>query len=234
MQINTMGLVLRAVRVGEADQILTVLTPGNGVLSASARGSLRLKNKLFSACRKTNFIDSAAVSKVFHGLSKTVEGTALAAYLSELTITLAPEPPESADCLRLLLNTLYMTAEQKRPLRQLKAIYEMRTMTQAGYMPGVLACDVCARYDGCDFYLDPVAGRLLCAACAAKEHRAPNLDPGALYALRHICLAEDAKLFNFTLTDQSQRRLGRVCEQYVAAHLDYQPKSLEFLHGVLE
>ena len=108
MQINTMGLVLRAVRVGEADQILTVLTPGNGVLSASARGSLRLKNKLFSACglfcysefaitlgRKTNFIDSAAVSKVFHGLSKTVEGTALAAYLSELTITLAPEPPES-------------------------------------------------------------------------------------------------------------------------------------------
>ena len=228
MQINTMGLVLRAVRVGEADQILTVLTPGNGVLSASARGSLRLKNKLFSACglfcysefaitlgRKTNFIDSAAVSKVFHGLSKTVEGTALAAYLSELTITLAPEPPESADCLRLLLNTLYMTAEQKRPLRQLKAIYEMRTMTQAGYMPGV-------------------AGRLLCADCAAKEHRAPNLDPGALYALRHICLAEDAKLFNFTLTDQSQRRLGRVCEQYVAAHLDYQPKSLEFLHGVLE
>lgn len=247
MQINTMGLVLRAVRVGEADQILTVLTPGNGVLSASARGSLRLKNKLFSACglfcysefaitlgRKTNFIDSAAVSKVFHGLSKTVEGTALAAYLSELTITLAPEPPESADCLRLLLNTLYMTAEQKRPLRQLKAIYEMRTMTQAGYMPGVLACDVCARYDGCDFYLDPVAGRLLCADCAAKEHRTPNLDPGALYALRHICLAEDAKLFNFTLTDQSQRRLGRVCEQYVAAHLDYQPKSLEFLHGVLE
>ena len=73
-----------------------------------------------------------------------------------------------------------------------------------------------------------------CADCAAKEHRAPNLDPGALYALRHICLAEDAKLFNFTLTDQSQRRLGRVCEQYVAAHLDYQPKSLEFLHGVLE
>ena len=247
MQINTMGLVLRAVRVGEADQILTVLTPGNGVLSASARGSLRLKNKLFSACglfcysefaitlgRKTNFIDSAAVSKVFHGLSKTVEGTALAAYLSELTITLGPEPPEWGDCLRMLLNNLFSTAVKKRPLRQLKAIYEMRTMTQAGYMPGVLACDVCARYDGCDFYLDPVAGRLLCADCAAKEHRTPNLDPGALYALRHICLAEDAKLFNFTLTDQSQRRLGRVCEQYLAALLDYKHKILVFLHCLLE
>ena len=246
MQINTMGLVLRAVRVGEADQILTVLTPGNGVLSASARGSLRLKNKLFSACglfcysefaitlgRKTNFIDSAAVSKVFHGLSKTVEGTALAAYLSELTITLAPEPPESADCLRLLLNTLYMTAEQKRPLRQLKAIYEMRTMTQAGYMPGVLACDVCARYDGCDFYLDPVAGRLLCADCAEKARHVPNLDTGALYALRHSCLAEDKQLFNFKLSPPSQRLLNKASEQYLLAHLEQCPKSLDFLRTVL-
>ena len=94
MQINTMGLVLRAVRVGEADQILTVLTPGNGVLSASARGSLRLKNKLFSACglfcysefaitlgRKTNFIDSAAVSKVFD----IYEKDDILAHVQELT-----------------------------------------------------------------------------------------------------------------------------------------------------
>ena len=42
MQINTMGLVLRAVRVGEADQILTVLTPGNGVLSAVSYTHLTL------------------------------------------------------------------------------------------------------------------------------------------------------------------------------------------------
>lgn len=65
-----------------------------------------------------------------------MEGTALAAYLSELTITLAPEPPESADCLRLLLNTLYMTAEQKRPLRQLKAIYEMAHHDPGGIHAG--------------------------------------------------------------------------------------------------
>ena len=50
MQISTSGLVLRQVKVGEADQILTILTPDRGVLSASARGSLRLKSKLFSGC----------------------------------------------------------------------------------------------------------------------------------------------------------------------------------------
>lgn len=49
MQIATTGLVLRQVKVGEADRILTILTPDLGVISASARGSLRMKSPLFSA-----------------------------------------------------------------------------------------------------------------------------------------------------------------------------------------
>ncbi|MEE0801456.1 MAG: DNA repair protein RecO [Gemmiger sp.] len=247
MEITTTGLVLRTVRVGEADQILTILTPDKGLLSASARGSLRLKNKLFSGCglfcysefllttgRKTNFINGATVIRVFHGLSRSVEGMALAAYLAELATALAPEPPESADCLRLLLNTMYMIGEGKRPLRQLKAIAELRMMTQTGYMPRVLGCDECGRYEGGSFYLDPVEGRLLCEDCAGKARRTPNLDPGALYALRHICLAEDGKLFGFTLSDSSLKRLGRVSEQYLLAHLEYSPKSLDFLKTVLD
>ena len=49
MQITTMGLVLRATKTGENDRILAILTPEYGVVSAVAKGSQRLKNKLFSA-----------------------------------------------------------------------------------------------------------------------------------------------------------------------------------------
>ena len=247
MQIATTGLVLRQVKVGEADQILTLLTPDRGIVSASAKGSLRLKNKLFSSCglfcyseftltigRSSNFVDNAAVKKVFHGLGRTVEGMSLAVYLAEAATVLAPEPPEAAQLLRLTLNTLYMISEGKRPLRQLKAIYEMRAMCLAGYMPHILACGTWGGYDGRDFYLDTAGGSLLCADCAAKAGRSPNLDPGALYALRHICLADDGKLFNFTLTDASTRRLDAVCERYLLANLDHGLKSLDFLKTVLE
>ena len=57
---------------------------------------------------------------------------------------------------------------------------------------------------------------------------------GALYALRHICLAEDKKLFSFTLSDSSLKDLSRVSEQYVLAHLEHKMKSLDFLKTVLE
>ena len=50
MKLVTPGLVLREVKVGESDRILTILTPEHGLISASAKGSLRLKSKLFSAC----------------------------------------------------------------------------------------------------------------------------------------------------------------------------------------
>ncbi|MGN0983310.1 MAG: DNA repair protein RecO [Gemmiger sp.] len=247
MPITATGLVVRQVKVGEADKILTILTSELGVISASAKGSLRLKNKLFSACglfcyseftltngRTQYFVDSGEIRQVFHGLSQTVEGMSLATYLAEIAITLSPAPPESAGQLRLLLNCLYMISEQKRPLRQIKAIYELRALTMAGYMPNLLACTDCGRYDGGEFYLDPQEGTLLCAACADKARHVPNLDTGALYALRHICLAEDKRVFAFSLSDKSQRELSRVSEQYLLAHLEHGLKSLDFLKTVLD
>ena len=246
MPIATMGLVLRQVRVGEADQILTLLTPDLGVISASAKGSLRLKNKLFSACglfcyseftltsgRSHYFVDSAQVRRVFHGLSQSIEGMGLAAYMAEIAAALSPAPPEAEAQLRLLLNCLYLLSEQKRTPGQLKFIYELRAMTLAGYMPNLLACEDCGKYEGGEFYLDPQEGTLLCADCAEKARHVPNLDTGALYALRHSCLSEDKQLFNFKLSPPSQRLLNKASEQYLLAHLEQCPKSLEFLRTAL-
>ena len=247
MQIATTGLVLRQVKVGEADQILTLLTPDLGVISASAKGSLRLKNKLFSASglfcysefsltsgRSHYFVDSAQVKKVFHGISESVEGMCMATYMAEIAISLSPAPPEADPQLRLLLNSLYMIGTKRLPVRQLKTIYELRAMSMAGYQPDLLACAECGRYDGGDFYFDPVEGNLLCAECADRARHIPNLDTAALYALRHICLAEDRKLFSFTLAPASLKNLSRASEQYLLAHLEHGLKSLDFLKTVLE
>ena len=153
---------------------------------------------------------------------------------AEIAAELSPAPPEADAQLRLLLNCLYMISERHYPCAQLKAIYELRALTLAGYMPDVLACAGCGKYDGGEFYLDPVEGRLLCADCAEKAHHITNLDNGALYALRHICLAEDKKLFGFKISPESLQELSRTSEQYTLAHLEHGLKSLDFLKSVLE
>lgn len=245
MQIVTMGLVLREVKVGEADRILTILTPEHGIISASAKGSLRLRNKLFSGCGLFCYseftmtqghnlwvLEEAQPQKIFYGLSNSIEGMSLAMYLTELVLAIPPSPTESNVQLRLLLNCLYLISENKKTLEQIKAVFEMRFLAQGGYMPDLLCCDSCGRYDGTDFYLDVQNGILLCKYCAVKSGKSTNIDDGALRAIRHICLMEDKKIFNYSLSSTSMKKLGKVAEQYAINHAEKVLHSLDFLHKI--
>ncbi|MBQ7859629.1 MAG: DNA repair protein RecO [Faecalibacterium sp.] len=244
--IVTPGLVLREVKYREADKIITLLTPQHGVVTALAKGSLRLKNKLFSACGlfcyseftlfpgKNMFtVDEAQIKNVFHGLSSSVEAMSLAMYMAETVATLEPTGDEAASVLRLTLNSLYLLSEGRLTPQQIKAVFELRVMSECGYLPKLLCCAGCSKYDGGAFYLDLVEGDLLCADCAVQQGKSPNLDAGALYAVRHICLVEEKKIFSFTLTPDSMRRLSNVAEQYALIHLDKPLKSYDFLKTVL-
>ncbi|MEG1069455.1 MAG: DNA repair protein RecO [Ruthenibacterium sp.] len=246
MQITTMGLVLRATKTGEADRILSVLTPDKGILSAVAKGSLRLKSKLFSGTGlfcyseftlfegKTMYVvDEASVQNVFFGLHEDVESMALAMYFSEIAAILSPEGEEAQSQLKLLLNSLYFLSEKKRPPRLMKAIYELRALSLAGYMPNLVACADCVKYDGGSFYFNPATALLYCENCAAKHDFTCNLDAAALDAMRHIVFASDEKLFSFTLSQQSTALLSNVMGQYRNYCLERPMKSLSFLETVL-
>ena len=242
----TPGLVLKETRYKESDRILTILTPELGVISASAQSSLRLKSRLFSACglfcyseftlvpgRNMYTVREASVKNVFHGISNTIEGMSLAMYLAEMTLSLSPTGQEAERELRLLLNCLYMISENKADLRVIKAVFELRTMSECGFMPQIVCCLDCGIYDGDAFYLDVQEGHLLCADCAAKARKSCNLDQGALYALRHICLVDDKKIFAFKISLGSLEKLSAVAERYALVHLDKPLKSYDFLKSVL-
>jgi DNA repair protein RecO (recombination protein O) len=242
----TPGLVLREVHYKESDRILTLLTPGLGVISASAKGSLRLKSKLFSACglfcyseftltpgKNMYTVQEAEVKNVFYGLSGSIEGMSLAMYLSEIALALAPVGQEAEKELRLLLNCLYMISEGKAELRLIKAVFEMRTFSECGFLPQLLCCKSCNAYNDDQFYFDEEEGYLLCPSCAEKAQKKCNLDAGSLFALRHICLVEDKRIFAFKISHNSLHRLADVAERYALIHLDKPLKSYEFLKSVL-
>ena len=244
--IVTMGLVLKETRYKEADRILTILTPKMGILSALAKNSLRMKSKLLTACgllcysefvlvpgRNLYTVQDASVEKIFYNISATVEGMGLAMYMGEMAFALSPTGDEADRELRLLLNCLYMINENKTDVRVIKAVFELRTMSQCGFLQQLVYCRDCGVYDGAAFYLDVQEGYLLCADCAQRAGKSCNLDQGALYALRHICLVEDKKIFAFKISVGSLAKLAAVAEQYALTHLDKPLKSYSFLKSVL-
>ena len=74
----------------------------------------------------------------------------------------------------------------------------------------------------------------ICSArdCAAKAKVTCNLDKGALFAVRYICLAEDKKLFGFRISASSAGYLFAVAEQYALAHMDKPLNTLKFLRSL--
>ncbi len=178
-------------------------------------------------------IRDASVKNVFHGISTSIEAMSLAMYLAEFASAVSPTGQNAEKELRLLLNCFYMISESKADLRVVKAVFELRTMSECGFLPRLLCCQECNTYESDSFYLDIQEGYLLCSTCCVQGGKTCNLDRGALFALRHICLVEDKKIFSFKISTGSLAKLSDVAERYALTHLDKPLKSYDFLKKLL-
>lgn len=244
MRLTTSGVVLRDYKV-EANRRLTLLTESHGVIDAWANGANHTRSRLSAstellcysdlqlfAYRGRYTVDSASALRIFFGIREHLEQLALASYLAVLTAELAPREEEAGVYLRLLLNTLHMLEKERRPPTQLKAMYELRLLTLAGYMPDLVACRVCGSYEG-EMLFSPLEGTLCCKGCLQEE--APDgipISPGVLAALRHITYSSPEKLFSFSLSQEGLRQLAQVCEEYLQSQLEKTFPTLEFYHAI--
>ena len=243
------GLVMQEIEYGESDRILKILTAERGLITAFAKHSMRLTSHLFAACgqlcysefvlrpgrnteEKMYTVVEAGYEADFRDIAYSFEAQGVAMYMMEFTMALSLVEQPAEKELKLLMNCLYKICQKKTDPKIVKAVFELRMMCECGFMPQLLACRSCGAYDGDRFCLDVEDGCLLCADCAAKENKSCNLDKGALFAVRYICLIEDKKLFGFRISEGSAKLLYAAAEQYALAHMDKQLNSLKFLRSL--
>lgn len=248
MQTATDGLVLKEQTVGETDRLITILTRTDGIVRAFARGARNLKSRNASATqmlsysdflifrgRESNVIDSAESKKVFFGLRGDLVKLTLAQYFGELALSLAPEGEDASSHLRLLLNALHFLEEGARPPLILKAAVEMRMMALSGYMPDLVGCSGCGRFESGTMFFRLRHGALSCENCyRADGTPAVPLEPGVLAALRHTIYAPFEKLFSFELSPNGEKALATASELYVTTQLERNFKTLDFYRRILE
>ena len=248
MQVKTQGLIIKEQTIGESDRLVTMLTKDAGVLRAFARRAKNLKDSKSAATqllcysrlsvfkgREKYIIDDAEPIEVFFGLRRDIATLSLAQYFCELAYLLVPEDTESEDYLRLVLNSLHFLAKGTRPTRMLQSVTELRMLSDAGYMPNLIACSDCAAYESKVMYFLPERGILRCKRCfkPGREAYIP-LPPGVLTAMRHIALVDFNKLYSFSLPEDALKILNEATESYVMNILHMLPKTLEFYKAFLD
>lgn len=249
MKTDARGLVVSEKRVGEGDRLVTVLTGERGILRAFVRQSKRAgggrlsATRLFTYSRLSVFegrdsyiIDDAQPIEVFFGLREDIGRLSLAQYFCELAVNLAPQDSEAELFLRLLLNGMYYLSTGAKPDTVLKPAVEMRMMSLAGYMPNLIGCAECGRYESDAMMFLPRSGRIVCLECSGTPFGEPAflLHPGAMTALRHTVYADFEKLFAFRVSQEAARELAEASERYVLETLQRGFPTLDFYHQMTE
>lgn len=241
MILRTDGIVIREQNVGEQDRLITILTKEKGIIKGFVNGGRNPKNKNVAATgllcysdfsieqtKRDAFVIKEATSKnVFFSLRENIISLSLAQYFAELTYELAPREEDSSEFLSLLLNAVFLISKGTKDLRLIKAVTELRMLSISGYMPSLVACATCSRYESERMYFDLNSGELFCEECNLNNSL-QKLSLTTVSAMRHICFSEPQKIFSFTIPEEDLSDLSFVAEIYLRNITGRKYKTLDF------
>jgi len=247
--ITEEGIVLKERTVGEQDKFIDILTKTRGVLELCVKGARKMTGRsgsstqLFAYSRfcidkrgERLYLNSAEPIHIFYGLRDSLKKIALASYFAEvLRYCINPER-QNGEVLRLMLNTMHFLEKGSRDERQLKALFELRLMSDTGFMPDIIACRSCGAFEPEELCFSIEDGSLYCRDCFTGSTADNNYIPmrlPVLRAIRHIVLADYDRLYNFRVSEEVLEKLAYTAENYLLAHVGRSFGTLDFYKSLI-
>jgi DNA repair protein RecO (recombination protein O) len=239
---RTEGIVLKAYNYGEADRILTLITPNSGKLRAVAKGIRKTKSRmsghldlftrstLFVARgRQLDIITQAETIENFRGVRDDLWRSSYCHYVAELLDGFSAEALPNYPLYALSVQTLRRLATSST-CDLVVRVFELQLLGHTGYRPQLhrcLGCEASIEPDGNRFSVK--LGGVLCQTCASMDAAAPSISPRSLKALRNLQVNEQAMLQLPELEEDVRREVGARLTEYIAFRLESRPRSLGFL-----
>lgn len=157
---ETDAIVLRSIKLGEADKIATLLTSQEGVVRGVARGARRLKSRFgaslepFTLIRLTFFekearelvsITRAEITQSYFGLTRDDAVFVELEYLAGLILEFAPLRAPDERFYRMLRACLEALAKSPGEVTWISRYCEVWTLKLAGFLPDLTRCETCRK-----------------------------------------------------------------------------------------
>jgi DNA repair protein RecO (recombination protein O) len=245
---KTEAIVLRTMDLGEADRVLTVLTPRLGKLRVIGKGVRRTRSRLggglepfsdvhlvLAVGRTFDMVTQVALEEPHLALRNDLHSTAAAWYVVELIDRFCEGAAESHAAFVLLAQALSaLDAPTDAVSREVVARwFELHLLDAMGFRPELSRCLECGAEitpDGNAF--SPVAGGVLCASCASGVLGARTISPDALKIMRHLQRSELAAVLRLSLAVRLHREVERLLHDTVSAVLERELRSRDFFEEV--
>lgn len=244
--IRTQAIILARRDFGEADRLLTLLTPSRGKLRAIAKGARKPNAKLSghvelfarSDCllrqgRNLAILTQAELIEPYLGLRDDLQRGAYASYAAELLDCFTADDEEDASGLFALLDGALLRIANARDPRLATRFYELALLDLVGFKPELSECVITRMplLPEAQFFSSDEGGAVSLAGAPRSQSRLLPIELDTLKLLRHLQRnAENyAEVESLRLSAEEHSRAERLMLAYIAHLLERRLVSLAFL-----
>ena len=242
----TDAIVLSRFDYGEADRILTILTPGSGKIKAIAKGIRRQNSRIggslepFAELRLAlahgRTFDVVTQVEVIHpwlNLRDNLISFGTASYMAEMAER-TQEERHVAESVYILLKRGYEILDGGMIPGRVARWFEVHLADELGVRPEVDRCVECGRLLDADEHYRwvPPLGGVLCQRCPGPPHNVAGLTLEALKLLKAYQRMDVEALAGLRVRPEVELEVESAMRSFLAYTLDRQPRSLAFLDEV--
>jgi DNA repair protein RecO (recombination protein O) len=243
---TTEAIVLSRFDLGEADRVLTLITPGIGKLKAIAKGIRRPTSRIGGSLepfaelsvalargRTFDVVTEVRVGHAWLSLRDSLESAATAWYLAELADR-SLEERHAAEPLYLLLRRAYELLDAGMAPGRVARWYEMHLADELGMRPELDRCVECDRVLEAEesFRWVPPLGGVLCQRCPGPPAGRTALTLEALKLLKAYQRLDVEALAALKQAPAVEREVEIGMREFLRYVLEREARSLAFLDEV--
>lgn len=234
------GVVLRTMRLGEADRIVTLLTPGRGKVRAVAKGVRKTKSRfggrleplnhvslLLYEGRELDIVTQADTLEQFRTVREDLDRLAKATSLLEATDQVCQEHHAAPRLHSMLLGALRALSARDAPL--LVPAFFLKVLSLEGFHPLLDACGGCESAPPAVELVafDVGQGGVLCRSCASR-FAALALSVDGLALVRRV-LGGDLAAALAEPPSRATAEVDRLATRALEHHLERRLRSVKVL-----
>jgi DNA repair protein RecO (recombination protein O) len=244
---QTPAIVLTVRDYGEADLLVTFITPEEGRLTGIAKHG-RKSRRRFAHCleplsrvvfyfsprpgRDLEFLQKGELVRSFPSLRRDLPRLGAAAVLAEVAGLLAG-PPEAIGEIFATLEEALNLLDQGLPPDSMLPAFLLRLLTLGGYGPRLVQCLRCGQEPAPPLYFSSPQGGVLCGGCrAGMAGPLLPLNPGTWKLLRLAQEMPREKLSRLRFPRQPRQESLAVLKAFLFHHLGRGLKSWSFWEKV--
>ncbi|MFO8144013.1 MAG: DNA repair protein RecO [Dehalococcoidales bacterium] len=241
------AVVIKKVKLGEADRILTLYTPCVGKIQGVARGVRRPRSKMsghlellthstISLARGRN-LDTVTGSQTidsFFPLVSDLELNSYALYAIELINQFTADSVENKPLFHLLLDMMKQLCDA-RNVEVMVRCFELHLLELVGYRPHFECCILCrSSLKPVGNYFSDADGGVVCPGCAANRASLKRISVNAIKVLRWLQDVDIVEAERLKIAPELSRELESIMRGYVKYLLEKDVKSTAWLDMLRE